>query len=78
MRVIQFKWDPQDRTKPVRGRRVNIPGEKTYLPRLSRDNFWLVGNLGTDSDDTRAVWWVRMAKHGRKASSTGSMPVWCG
>lgn len=53
-----FEWDPPNRTKTVKGRRLNIPGEKTFRPTLARDNFRVVGSLGTNADDTRAVWWV--------------------
>ena len=53
-----FEWDPPSRTKKVKGRRVNIPGEKTYRPTLARDNFRVVGTLGDEADDTDAVWWV--------------------
>ena len=52
-----FEWDPPSRTKKVKGRPVNIPGEKTYRPTLVRDNFRVVGSPGTDSD-TGALWWV--------------------
>ena len=53
-----FEWDPPSRTRKVKGRRVNIPGEKTYRPTLARDNFRVVGTLGDEADDTDAVWWV--------------------
>ena len=53
-----FEWDPPNRTKKVKGRRVNIPAEKTYRSTLTRDNFRVVGGLGTNADDTGAVWWV--------------------
>ncbi len=53
-----FEWDPPSRTKTVKGRRVNIPGEKTYRSTLARDNFRVVGSVGMDADDTGALWWV--------------------
>ena len=53
-----FEWDPPSRTKTVKGRRVNIPGEKTFRPTLARDNFWVIGNIGANVDDAQAVWWV--------------------
>ena len=44
-----FEWDPPGRKNPR---------EKTFRPTLARDNFRVVGSLGTNADDTRAVWWV--------------------
>ena len=50
--------DPPNRTKTVKGRRVTISGEKTYRPTLARDNLRVVGTVGTNADDTGALWWV--------------------
>ena len=50
-----FEWDPPNRTKMVKGRRVNVPSERSYRPTLARDNFRVVGSLVANTD---AVWWV--------------------
>ncbi len=52
-----FEWDPPGRTKKVKGRSVNIPGERKYRSTLVRDNFWVVGSSATDSS-SRIVWWI--------------------
>ncbi len=52
-----FEWDPPSRTKKVKGRPVEIPGEKTYRPTLVQDNFWVVGSSRAVTD-TGVVWWV--------------------
>ena len=46
-----FGWDPPGWKK----RRV--PAEKRYRSTLTRDNFWIVGEPGTESD-TGVVWWL--------------------
>ncbi len=53
----EFEWDPPSRTKKLRNRRVNIPGEKRYRPTLARDNFWIVGDMRTESRDY-VLWWL--------------------
>ncbi len=54
-----FEWDPPSRTKKVKGRPVNIPGEKTYRPTLVQDNFWVVGNNSSgEGSDNGIVWWI--------------------
>ena len=52
-----FEWNPPSRTKKMKGRPVEIPGEKTYRPTLAQDNFRVVGNSKAVSD-TGIVWWV--------------------
>ena len=41
----------------MKGQRIEIPGERKYRPTLTRDNFWIVGEPGTESD-TGVVWWL--------------------
>lgn len=53
----KFEWDPPNRTKKVKGRPVNIPGERTYRSTLVRDNFWVTGNSETGSC-LGVVWWI--------------------
>ena len=52
-----FEWDPPSRTKKVKGRRVNIPGERTYRSTLVQDNFWVVGSAKPASG-AGIVWWM--------------------
>ena len=52
-----FEWDPPGRAKKVKGRPVNIPGERKYRSTLVRDNFWVVGRSETDSSSS-IVWWI--------------------
>ena len=54
----KFEWDPPNRTKMVKGRPVNIPGEKAYRSTLIQDNFWVVGGLKAISDAGGIIWWV--------------------
>ena len=43
-----FEWNPPSRTKKAK---------KGYRTTLTRDNFWMVGSPGNDSDSD-IVWWV--------------------
>ena len=52
-----FEWDPPSRTKKVKGRPVNIPGERTYRSTLVQDSFWVVGSSKAVSD-TGIIWWI--------------------
>ena len=52
-----FEWDPPSRTKRMKSRSVNIPGEKRYRPTLVRDNFWVIDRSGTDPS-SGMVWWI--------------------
>ena len=54
---VEFGWDPPGRTKRVKGRKVEIPGKKTYRPTLVCDNFWVVGGSGSHGDP-EDVWWI--------------------
>ena len=52
-----FEWDPPNRTKKVKGKPVNIPGEQKYRTTLVRDNFWVIDRSGTDPS-SGTVWWI--------------------